>query len=146
MEFELFISKNTFLKEILKEIQRVETSLWEYNNEGKKDEIPHKIEYMQDLIVQILRILSEIEVEILLFKVEKSDMAKKIEEDLENLYLLLEKQKNQLYDIKDKSPEDISKILDGSNSEIEGFSENSQKIKTILETLESDNQKYNDDS
>ena len=139
MEFELFMSKNAFLKELIKEIKRTESSLWDYLKSDTKEEIPHKLNHMQETIVQVLRILNEIEVEVFLFKIEKSEKGRQIEKELEELYLLLEKQKNQLFNIKEKSSEEITKILDGSNSGLESFSENSQKINSILEQLETGN-------
>jgi hypothetical protein len=138
MEYEVFLSKNSFLKSLIKEVQVVEGSVWDLLNSNKQESIPEKIDYMQELIIQVLRVLNDIEVEILLFKVEKSDLGKKVEEDLEELYVLLEMQKRQLADIMYMQKEDVARVLDGKNADVAGFSESSQRISALLEKIDSD--------
>ena len=138
MEYEVFLSKNSFLKSLIKEVQAVETSMWDLLNSNKQESIPEKLDYMQELIIQVLRVLNDIEVEILLFKVEKSDLGKKVEEDLEELYVLLELQKRQLADIAYMQKESVAKVLDGKNADVAGFSESSERIKSLLGKINSD--------
>lgn len=138
MEYEVFLSKNAFLKSLIKEVQRVETSIWDLLNSDKKEAIVQRLDYMQELIIQVLRVLNDIEVEILLFKVEKSDLGHEVEKDLEELYVLLEMQKRQLSDIAYMSREDVAKVLDGVKADVDGFSESSERIKVLLYKIENE--------
>ncbi|MFW6285568.1 MAG: hypothetical protein ACOC16_00180 [Nanoarchaeota archaeon] len=136
MEFELLNLKSEFLRELINEIQRVEITLWDCLKYNNKKEIPNKLDYMQKLILDSLKILNESSVEVALFYLGKTQNACLIEKELKKLYIIIEKQKESLTEIENIPENKIILILDANKSNPMEFSQSSQKISYMLSLFE----------